>query len=240
MKKYLILLLFYIIFPVYCEALQENISNDLVHTSHIEQTTSDTNATSTMSMPNSLQNYNQADNNTMKLNTHKEFDISDILETFSLAFNITSILLIIITLLLTVTIYIVIKMVVIAGKEQKTINDEIKNISTQKREFEEYIKDLKDSFKHDQEKFINTFRRTIFIEKEFIEAKQNVAKLLSATPLDKNAIYTAIQKTINSPDLECIHLYSISIGKFPQDIDIMRLVRNGLLSFSKNPNLWNK
>ena len=66
-------------------------------------------------------------------------------------------------------------------------------------------------------------------------AKAKLRDLLSDESAPFDDVYRQVQKTIISPDEECLRLYAKVLLKYENKIDMIRLIRNGILQYARNP-----
>jgi hypothetical protein len=149
-------------------------------------------------------------------------------ELFSYTLTGISALLSVITILIGVITGIGLTIVIKANKERK----EIEGIRlTINQEIEHARNDLKNDYKKMTEGLKLTSSKIIQIR----QAKRKLRDLLSQTQPSSKEVYLLIQKTVTYPDAECLVLYAKAMDLFETNVDIIRIIRNALLEFSRNP-----
>jgi hypothetical protein len=165
------------------------------------------------------------------VNTYKDKElvvVSKSPEFFSYILPSISILLAIVTLLVGVITGVGVAIVTKVYRERKKLEDI-------RGSFEKEKEKSLDSLKSEYDKMTQALERTAFRLASFHVSKRDLRNLLSTqTPSPKDS-YMLIEKTIKYPDVECLELYAHALKLFENDINIIRLVRNGLIQFSRSP-----
>ena len=101
--------------------------------------------------------------------------------------------------------------------------------------FDKEQKEIRAKLKNDYEKMTVALERTAFRLANFHTAKRTLRDTLSKPNPSVNEIYLLLEKTIKYPDVECLQLYSKALELFESNFDIVRLIRNGIMQFARNP-----
>lgn len=117
------------------------------------------------------------------------------------------------------------------------------------RKEKKQLETLRITLEKEQEKISNSFESAYkdAVQKihnlsirlqNFNHVKRELETMLSSYKLNgastKHDIFMVTQKTIMYSDIECLRLYSEILLLFGNDADMVRLVRNGILQFTKN------
>ena len=117
------------------------------------------------------------------------------------------------------------------------IKKENEALSIVKQSIEKEHEDLIEKLNKDCEKHISTLKLTALGLVTVHSGKNNLKNLLSEKDPSFDSIYMEVQKTIQYPDEECIRIYGKILTIYEDEIDMIRLVRNGLLQYSSLPNI---
>jgi hypothetical protein len=150
-------------------------------------------------------------------------------EFFTYTLATISILLTVISVLLGISAGVGVTIVVKAMKEKEELLEIRKKTRSD-------AKLIRRQLKSDYDSMVEALKITSFNLTTLIKAKRDLANALAASPVSKKVVYSALQKTVAYPDVECLRLYSKALVKFENDLDIVRLIRNGLLHYARNPN----
>jgi len=140
-----------------------------------------------------------------------------------------------ISILLTVVVIIVGFMGGLGFLIVRRIDNKVNNLETMKKSFEKEQEELRNQLQDDCKKHLNVLELTALGLGTINRAKTNLRNLLASDAAAFPDVYKEVQKTIISPDEECLRLYAQVLQKYEDKIDMIRLIRNGLLEYARNP-----
>ncbi len=136
---------------------------------------------------------------------------------------VLSILIILVGIITGLGLTIVIK----ASRDKKEIED--------KREsFVKEQEKMRQNLKHEYEKMVKALQHKTFTQARVQRAKRSLRDALSTDNPSHGNVYMMIERTVSYPDAECLSLYAKALSIFETNVDIIRVVRNGILEFSRN------
>lgn len=134
----------------------------------------------------------------------------------------------IITIIVGVITGIGIIMLVKISKDKRQLESERKDLAN---DFDNVRKELNEEF----DKMKRSLKMIAFGLGSNQKAKNDLKILLDEKHPDVTKVFLCLEKTVKYPDLECLSLYAKSLNRFYNNIDIIRVIRNGILQFSRNP-----
>jgi hypothetical protein len=149
-------------------------------------------------------------------------------EFFTYTLTAISIVISAVTLLIGVLTGIAFTFILNVNKERKGL-DAIRE--TIRKQQEEVTKNIKEKY----EQIDEYLKQTIYGLSTVHNAKAEISSLLLQDTPVFDQVYKAVEKTTRFPDEECIRLYAKVLLKYEDKIDMVRLVRNGLLAYARNP-----
>lgn len=147
-------------------------------------------------------------------------------EFFTYTLSTISVLLSVITILVAIITGVGLTVVIRASRDKK----ELEGI---RASFDREQKETRENLKRDYEKMIEALQQTAFGLATFQRAKHNLRETLSMPDPSPKDVHLLIQKTVRYPDAECLKLYAKALLMFETNVDIVRVVRNGILEFSR-------
>jgi hypothetical protein len=111
------------------------------------------------------------------------------------------------------------------------VDRERKKLERAKNELIEKQQGILKELESEHKSMLISLKKTAYRLKDFSIVKGNLEILLSEASPDSKKAYELIQKTVLYPDKECLHLYAKALNKFEKDINIIRIVRNGIISY---------
>ena len=161
---------------------------------------------------------------TKDVNDRKEYlVVSRNPEFFNYTLTGISILLTVMTILLGVTTGIGLTVVLKVGKERKELEGMRKSITEEKEQITQQLQT-------DYNILLEAMKKTVYGLATLQNAKTEIERILDDGG-DKGLLYKLIEKTVIHTDHDCVRLYGKILQQYEADIDIVRLVRNGLLQF---------
>ena len=164
--------------------------------------------------------------------------------------TVIGVLLSVLTLLFALAAGIGIKIILTAFQEQKKIDGLLRELEEKQNTAHEGLKELFDEMRHklkddqhlfsnkmrnDGKEIVEAFKITVLGTAQLQRAKRELENALVDSKPNVDKVYAALQKTIAYPDADCLRLYAIALTKLEGNIDIARLVRNGILQYSRSP-----
>jgi hypothetical protein len=119
----------------------------------------------------------------------------------------------------------------------KSISKETESLKSIKKSVEEEHTLLIKKLNADCVSHVQTLKLTAMGLVGVYSGKENLRNLLADDKSVVDDVYKELQKTIKYPDEECIRLYAKVLTVYEGNIDIVRLVRNGLLQYARNPQI---
>ncbi len=115
------------------------------------------------------------------------------------------------------------------------IHKEKTEIEKQKLTFEELKNSYSEKLQKEHLAMLEALKRAAFGMAKLSAAKREASNLLTNDKPDTKRLFSVLQKTVAYPDLECLRLYAATLQKCEGNVDLVRVVRNGLLQFHRNP-----
>lgn len=140
-----------------------------------------------------------------------------------------------ITLLLTVITFVVGTVFVILASMLWRVNKESKELAAGREKVDAALDKKMQEFIAQYEKNVLAFEIQALGLGALHSAKSKIREMILTNSGSVNEMYRELQKTVKYPDLECLHFYAAALDRHKGNVDIERIVRNGLVSFAQNP-----
>ncbi len=102
-------------------------------------------------------------------------------------------------------------------------------LMTEKRQFEKQKKGLQNEF----DRMLSILKETALGHIQLNETKRELQIKLAEKGLHEKDVYHLLQKTVTRPDQQCIEIYAEILDRFEENVNMIRVVRNGLSAFAK-------